>query len=82
MGGKGRDLGKGKVLGSHKMPLPLLHLVLGAHRFTFSMLWSLQFPELSIPQTIYWYLQIVIPHPIAIGAQLGIDDYDLHTGML
>lgn len=48
---KGRDLGKGRALGSCKMPLPPGHLVLGIRHFTFSVLWSLQFPELPIPRT-------------------------------
>lgn len=75
---KGRDLGKGRALGSYKMPHPPGHLILGICH-TLSMLWSLQFLELSIPRTLYWYPQIIIPHPIAMGAQLGFKDYHPYT---
>lgn len=55
---KGRDLGKGRALGSYKMPQPPGHLVLGICHFTLSMRWSLQFPELPIPRTLQ-----IINHP-------------------
>lgn len=72
---KRRDLGKGRALGSYKMPRPPGHLVLGICHFTLSVRWSLQFLELPIPRT----LQIIIPHPIAMEAQLGFKYYHPYT---
>lgn len=54
MRGKGGDLGKGRVLGSYKILRPPQSTWFsGAYHFTFSVLSSLQFPELSVPQTIH-----------------------------
>lgn len=77
---KGRDLGKGRTLRSCKMPHPPRPL--GSWDLSLHFLRALVFAISRIAHPTDPTLvppQIIIPHPITMGAQLGFKDCHPHT---